>query len=339
MRICQIVASSGSGGLEKHVAELCNELSKTEDVTLIAPAEMQAHIVDAVHFTALDFSRSRYNLFLLNDLLQNLRGGDFDIIHAQANKAVSLVSTLRRWLPGKIIGTIHNSKRGKGEIFKHVSHVIAVSEEAATHLGGKVPVSVVYNGVSTRRERPALSKQQLCREFELDSNKPLLCSIGRLVEAKGFNWLIEAMLTVDANLLIIGEGKLRIFLQEQIDQLSLQRRVKLVGHRDDVIELLGGVDGMIISSRNEGFSYVFVEALLSKTPVLATDVSAKEFLPKSLIMDKNAHSISAKMNEYVFAPDIWHMQMQEVFERAARELTLEMMTERTLSVYRKVLAG
>ncbi|MGR9115835.1 MAG: glycosyltransferase [Gammaproteobacteria bacterium] len=337
MKICQVVASSGVGGLEKHVQELCNELAKQEDVTLIAPPEMLPFISGAVRFVAMDFSRSRYNPILLWDLLTHLRQGNYDIIHAQANKAVSIVSRMRWWLPGKIIGTVHNSRRSKGSVFKNVSHAIAVSQEVAHVMSAKVPLSVVYNGIRLDQEVQVLSKRQVCREFDLDAEKPLLCSIGRLVDAKGFDLLIEALQDVDANMLIIGEGKLRTRLQDLIDQYSLQDRVKLIGQRNDVIKVLGAMDGMIISSRNEGFSYVFVEALLTKTPVLATDVSAKEFLPPSLIMEKSARSMSNKMNEYVFAPLRWEQQMRTAFDRAEQELTLDSMVERTLSVYREVL--
>ncbi|MDO8845414.1 MAG: glycosyltransferase [Methylicorpusculum sp.] len=337
MKICQVVASSGNGGLEKHVRELCNELSKTEEVTLIASKNIQAGLNDSVRFVPVDFSRSRYNPFLLWGLFRLLRSGNYDIVHAQANKAVCLVTKLRFFLSSPIFGTIHNSKPGKGKVFKNVAHVIAVSKEAAARVNDKTPVTVIYNGIDYSSLVPGYSKKQLTDEFNLDSKKPLLCSVGRLVNAKGFDLLLDALINVDANMLIIGDGPLKSNLLTLVEKNSLQNRVRFLGYRDDIQKLLCAVDGMIISSRNEGFSYVFVEALLSKTPVLSTDVSTKEFLPNSLIMSKYVESIQKKMNEFVFQPVKWNEDMDSVFERAQHELTLEAMVENTLAVYKNVL--
>lgn len=337
MKICQIVASSGAGGLEKHVKDLCNKLSKSEDVTLIAPIGMQDGIEESVRFLPVDFSRSRHNPFLLWDLFKLLRSGNYDIIHAQANKAASVVTLLRKFLSVNLVGTIHNSSRNKGNVFKSMDHVIAVSEEAGERVSEHVPVSVIYNGIRPHSRSAGYTRLQLIEEFKLDGLRPLLCSIGRLVDAKGFDVLIDALQSVDVNMLIIGEGQLKANLQTQIQKHNLQNRIKLTGHRNDIQEILSGVDGMVISSRNEGFSYVFVEALLSKTPVLATDISAKEFLPETLIMKKSVDSIRDKISEYAFSPVKWEQEMLPVFNRAEQELTLEAMVHRTLSVYKKIL--
>jgi hypothetical protein len=106
MKICQIVASSGSGGLEKHVLELCNEMAKTEQVSLIAPPEMREQLASAVTFIPIDFNRSRYHPLLLWDVLRAIRAGDFDIVHSQASKASSVLATLQAWIPGVTVGTI-----------------------------------------------------------------------------------------------------------------------------------------------------------------------------------------------------------------------------------------
>lgn len=336
MKICQIVASSGFGGLEKHVVELSNELSKNEEVTLVAPADLREFVSETVHFIPFDFNRSRYNPLMLWDLWRLIKQGDFDIVHAQANKAVSLLSKLSGLIAAKAVGTIHNSKKNKGRVFKNIAHVIAVSEEAGRRIND-IPVTVIYNGIQPNLQIPAFTREQLIDEFNLSDEKPLLCSVGRLVKAKGFDLLIEAMREVDANLIIVGDGELKAELQQKIDASGLNDRVKLAGHRSEVLSILKGIDGMIISSRNEGFSYVLVEALVSKVPVLSTDVSAKEFLPSCLVMSKSADSIRQKMNEYVFSAEDWLKQMQPVFSRAEKELTLTAMAEKTRSVYESLL--
>jgi glycosyltransferase involved in cell wall biosynthesis len=337
MKICQIIASSGSGGLERHVIDLTNQLALEHELTLIAPEQMRAELSSEVNFIAMDFSRSRYNLFLYRDLLRALQSESFDIIHAQANKATVLLSQLRRFLKPKLIGTLHNSRKNKGRAFNKVDHVIAVSQEAASRVSSAKDVSVIYNGIELNKDHATISKKELAEAFNLSPDRPLLCSVGRLVSAKGYDLLIQAMQGVDANLLIVGDGELKAALQQQIDQLGISRQVILTGHRTDVMRVLKAVDGMVISSRNEGFSYVFVEALLSKIPVISTDVSAKEFLPGHLIMQKESGAIKQMLQDHVFTPEAWRKHMEPVFHRADEELTLNRMVNRTLDVYQRVL--
>jgi glycosyltransferase involved in cell wall biosynthesis len=340
MRICQLVASSGAGGLEKHVQELCNELAKTEDVTLVAPADMQQYLSDAVQFIPMNFKRSRYNPLLLWDLLVVFRKGKYDIIHAQANKAASLLATLLNYVPGKIVGTIHNSRANKGNAFKKIPYVIAVSKEAGSRVSRDSFVSVVYNGLKPMPSVQGYSKAQLCEQFGLDNQRPLLCAIGRLVTAKGFDLLIAALSDADVSMLIIGDGKLRAELQHQINSLSLQSRVVLTGHREDVPDILKGVDGVVIASRNEGFSYVFAEAMLLKKPVLSTDVPvANEFLVADLLMDKQSTAMAQKITEYAFNIREWTELMQPAFVATEGQFTLDAMAKNTLSVYKNIVGN
>ena len=338
MKICQIVASYGDGGLEKHVVELCNEMSKAEDVTLIAPTEMGNSLADTVHFIPMNFKRSRHNPFLLWDLLKILRKEQFDIVHGQAGKAVMLLAILRGLFPGKTVGTIHNNRVKRSGTFVDISHIIAVSQGAKAVIKDNIPVTVVYNGIKPVNMENGFTKQQLCEVFQLDVGKPLLCSIGRLVPAKGFDLLIEAFHNVDANLLIAGDGMEREALQQQLNKLGLQDRVKLLGYRADIADILHGVDGVIIASRNEGFSYVFAEALLQGKPIVSTDVPvANEVLDAELLMETASESMSLKLNELVFDPDRWTRLMMPAYHIAHEKFALSAMVSGTLDVYRKVM--
>lgn len=339
MKICQVIASSGVGGLERHVIDLSEQFAIKHDVTLIAPAEMRPAISSSVNFIAVDFDRSRYNPFLYSDLLRIFRQGGFDIIHAQANKAVYMASKMKKVLNAKLIGTLHNTRKNKGKPFKNLDHAIAVSQEAALLINPKCPTSVIYNGIKVNQtlKTIGLTKKDLIEAYNLTGEKVMLCSIGRLVDAKGFDLLIDAMQGLDAHLLIIGDGELMPKLKQQIKRLKLDDKVVLTGHRPDVMAVLKAVDGMVISSRNEGFSYVFVEALRSKVPIISTDVSAKEFLPNSLIMHKEPASIHQKIKEFGFNIEDWQREMAGVYERADKELTLDYMANQTSAIYRQVL--
>lgn len=108
--------------------------------------------------------------------------------------------------------------------------------------------------------------------------KRLLGAVGRLVGGKGFDHLINSFAQAveqvpDLALAIFGEGPDREMLQQTIDQLGMQGRIFLPGHRDDLDRLYRGFDWVLIPSRSEGLGLVLQEAVLAGVPVLASNLA------------------------------------------------------------------
>ena len=108
--------------------------------------------------------------------------------------------------------------------------------------------------------------------------KKVIFSLGRLVEYKGFAYLVEAAkyLSDDYVILIGGEGRLRADIEERIKKHSLENRVKLLGKVPDeqlspYFELC---DLFCLSSvtKNEAFGLVIIEAMSLSKPVVATKI-------------------------------------------------------------------
>lgn len=104
-----------------------------------------------------------------------------------------------------------------------------------------------------------------------------LVAAGRLVPAKGFDTLIDAMaLLPDASLTIHGDGPLRADLAHRIAAHGLGERVMLAGHTADLAPALAAADLFVSSSRREGFGNVLIEAMALGIPVLATRAGGPE---------------------------------------------------------------
>ncbi len=100
-------------------------------------------------------------------------------------------------------------------------------------------------------------------------------AVGRLVEQKGFDRLIDAFADLPpdlpASLDIFGEGGLHNALSAQIAARGMGGRVRLAGLARSAADWMGAGDVLVVSSRYEGFSNVLAEATCSGLPAIGFD--------------------------------------------------------------------
>jgi teichuronic acid biosynthesis glycosyltransferase TuaC len=169
---------------------------------------------------------------------------------------------------------------------KAAARVFSVSDSLrrlAIELG--VPAEkteVVGNGVDVERFHP-VDRAAARSRYGIPENAQVLVSVGALVERKGMHRVIDclpALIQKHANLhyLIVGggspEGDSRAELTAQVARLGLAGRVHFLGPLppDELKWPLSASDVFVLSTRNEGWANVFLEAMACGLPVVATDV-------------------------------------------------------------------
>ncbi len=335
MRIAIVMAGNEEGGLEKHVEELVNGLARAgQDVTWVAHPKYAERAPTPARFAAVDLTRSRTSPTALFRLWRTLKTLQPDVIHVHGGKALAMVATLRPWLDSRLVATVHGlKKRNRG--LSRADRVIAVSQHLARHLDHP-HVQVIYNGVS--QEAAASGEQDWACGGAAPSTRqrPAWLAVGRLVEEKGFDILIKAFASVPGSLWIAGDGPLHDLLRTQIERQGDEDRIELLGHRDDVPQLMHDCDALVISSRREGFSYVFAEALVHQCPVVSTDVPiANEVLPADLICPTNDPEALAQLMRN-FSPN--RETVKSLADFARSHLSLDAMLGQTTAVYRNALS-
>jgi glycosyltransferase involved in cell wall biosynthesis len=136
----------------------------------------------------------------------------------------------------------------------------------------------IYNAIDLSRFQTVKIDKQLKRNsLGIPNNVPLIGTVGRLSEEKGFRFLIEAIPWVlaevpDAYFLIVGDGKLQKSLWNQAAALGIEHRVIFAGSRLDVEEILSCLDLFVSSSLWEGLPTNILESMASGVPVVATDI-------------------------------------------------------------------
>jgi glycosyltransferase involved in cell wall biosynthesis len=99
--------------------------------------------------------------------------------------------------------------------------------------------------------------------------------VGRLSREKGHRFLIAALPEIlarepEAQLLIVGAGPLESELRAEVEALDLSKRVRFLGHVQDVQGALNLMDVLVVPSLSEAFSLATVEGMMMELPVVGS---------------------------------------------------------------------
>ncbi len=109
-----------------------------------------------------------------------------------------------------------------------------------------------------------------------DPAEPVAVAVGRLVRVKRLDRFIEALALAQQQVpalsgIIVGDGPERDRLQAHSRERGLfGERLTFLGRRDDIPTLLSQAHMLVLTSDNEGFPNVLLEAMAASLPVLAT---------------------------------------------------------------------
>ncbi|MEZ4599292.1 MAG: glycosyltransferase [Syntrophotaleaceae bacterium] len=164
-------------------------------------------------------------------------------------------------------------------LYPSADKIVAVSRGVADDLQSfaKLPgqkIEVVYNPVVTSGLADQ-AQEPLDHPWFLPGEPPVVLAVGRLSRAKNFGMLIRAFsqpgFRQKARLLILGEGELRAELEKLVLELKLQDSVLLPGFSKNPFSYMARSALCVLSSIQEGFPNVLVQAMAVGTPVVATD--------------------------------------------------------------------
>lgn len=138
------------------------------------------------------------------------------------------------------------------------------------------PAKLIFvpNGIP---EPPAPGSTDIRNELGVDAATPIVGTVCALRPQKALEVLIDAAATLAGSIdgirvLIVGEGPERPALERRIAALGLAGTVTLLGHRDDVRDLIGDFNVAVCSSDFEGTPLSVLEYMQAGLPIVATDV-------------------------------------------------------------------
>ncbi|MFU8848437.1 MAG: glycosyltransferase [Opitutales bacterium] len=342
MRVCHVLAGSGTfGGLEKNVVDLTSAQSVLGlEVSVLTTSALAGFFDERVNVSSVRLDRSRFDPRLRYEIKKQLLLLQPDIVHAHANKSAATIGKLVNGMGLKSVATVQNIKKNQ-DMFRHFDAVIAASQVVAESLGG-LSAKVIRNAVN----RPDFSLKQQARALNppfLDRGQPVLYAAGRFVKAKGYDYLLQAMEQItDVSLWLVGDGPDRAMLENMVADKTLADRVWMPGFLpvEQVLGLMTLADIFVISSRREGGPYTLAEALRYRCPVISTRVGfAPELLgERQLINETSVEGLVAGLKHSINDINRYREEMLPIYERADRELDIDLMVEQVLVLYRDLLS-
>lgn len=311
LKVLQIIESTGKGGSRNHLCSLVHNLDKDKfEIEVICSTlrdkdfdkDIQKMKKEGIKVMALGMRR---NISLLSDLIVffklcfYIKKSRYDIVHTHSSKAGFLGRLAARLMRVRtVIHTPHyfcfiaeDMNRIEKLFYFYIEKfatlfcdkIIAVSESQRqdilkTGLANSRKIITIENGVDTHRFGnngfDILKKKQ---ELGLNDSSIILGTVGILIERKGHRYLIEAVSKIikeglDVRLIIAGEGELHKDLETLGNKLGLDSRIKLLGFRENIPELLSLMDIFVFPSLWEGMPLALLEAMASGLPVISTGV-------------------------------------------------------------------
>lgn len=227
----------------------------------------------------------------------------YDIIHIHLPDPMAVLALMLSGYKGKVVIHWHSDILKQKLLLQLFKPLQAWVIRRADLILGTTPVYVeqspALRGVQHKIDYLPIGVRERAPEPEMVAmvrnqypGKKIIYSMGRLVEYKGYEYLIEAasLLPNDYIVLIGGSGPLKGHLQDMVQKYRLQNRVFILGFIPREVEsaYYGACDVFCLSStiKTEAYAIVQVEAMSCGRPIIATNI------PGSGVPWVNAHGVS-----------------------------------------------
>jgi glycosyltransferase involved in cell wall biosynthesis len=229
--------------------------------------------------------------------------------------------------------------------YRFVKRAIAVSDGIRLNLieDFGIPaekVRTIYNPIDLDRIQASSSRRPGHPFFE--DQKPVVMAMGRLVEQKGFDTLINAfrhvVKEIDARLIIMGEGQQRRMLENMVEKYGIAGKVSLPGFQRNPYALLSHSDVFVLSSNYEGLPMAIFEAMACGVPVIATDCRSG---PREILRNGTCGMLVPVGDEIALAQGIKRLlkgdEMRKKLSASGKERLKDFSFEKIMKQYEDVI--
>lgn len=288
MRIMHVEAGRHLYGGARQVCYLVEGLA-AEGLESILVCARGSEIADAVRgATVVELPMGGdLDVFWAGSLRKLIRAHAPDVVHVHSRRGADLVggrSARRAEVPAVLTRRVDNREPAWWAQLKYRPYSVvaaissAVESELVDHVGlDRGRVIRVASAVDTGRYRPESSaRTRLAETFGIPPESTVIGVIAQLIPRKGHALLLDCLPEAterhpEVRVLLFGRGPLERSLRRRIAARSLSKRVQLTGFRNDLAELMPGLDLLVHPALREGLGVAVLEAMSAGVAVVASD--------------------------------------------------------------------
>lgn len=235
------------------------------------------------------------DIFVNHGVLLAAMRANGDTIWRFLRNPVSLFNLARDWL------------RFHSRIHRVVVVLTPRERDALRSVFGRVraPTVVIPNGVDLQRFRPPTAEEREAARtlFQLEDEDRVALFVGHEFDRKGLGVLIESLVDAPTLLLLVLGGDLSMVerAKQHAVSLGVAERVLLLGEQREVHKYYAASDMFVLPSAYESSGLVFLEALASGLPVIATPVGIATTMVRDgvngYIVGRDRHELANRMEQ------------------------------------------
>ena len=282
MKILHIHPAMKGGGIEAMICALANEMSKTEDVTVCSMFKPNdddvfwGKLSNHVHRISLGKTKEGFSLKILLRIWKLINSGGYDVVNMHGFFYYYVLSVLTQRRKARFFYTVHsdasmeNGSWGryvfgikKRCFIKGIVKPITISKASNNSFHNLYGIDgrIIENGIPLQI---ISNKPNMVDKMRITDSTKVFLHPGRITEAKNQVVLCKVFRRLIENghdvALIIAGSKQEDEIYERMEPY-FNDRIKYIGERKDVLELLARCDGMCLPSIWEGLPVTLLEAL------------------------------------------------------------------------------
>ncbi len=363
MRILHVSSAKTFGGGERHLVDLCRELTLRGHEVFVAlrPTnewQDRLNFIPTENFLHVSI-RNSFGMFSAKRIARFIESNNIDVLHAHvARDYVAASIACRVAGRAKLVLTRHvvfPLKPFHRFALRNVDAAIAVSSAVKVQLERIFPaekVTLIPNGIDVV-DQPVDNRNALGAGFrrfhEIPADSLLVVTLGELKVLKGQRDFVLA-----ANEIIKRHPECRFVVAGKDNSVDkkfrreLRRLVKVLGHEerfiwldwlDDISPLLYAADIFVSPSHSESFGLAILDAMAAATPVVATATDgAKELLKgtNALAPIKDPLGLADKICEFLDDAERSSFLGKQLQVTALENFGLRSMADATEALYYKI---
>ena len=298
--VLHLIDSAGMYGAEKVIVTLLVELKYSHFPGILGCIRERENEIPQIAIEAANrnipihyFTMKRgFNFSGIRSISTFARENKITVIHSHGYKPNIFLNFISARQVKKI-ATVHGWSKETGALksriyefldslaLRRMHCIVAVSKAVENDLASrglrKDRIEIIYNGIIFNQEHnnSQADVSQLRAEYNISNCTFVIGTLGRLVNVKGHNYLIQAMPFIlkeipNCVLLIAGTGSLKTYLENLIKDLDLVNNVKLIGYVKDLNKFFSIIDLFVLPSLSEGLPISLIEAMAFGKPIVAS---------------------------------------------------------------------